>query len=1396
MNRNRIYSSFLVVFLAMACPVSAQISCPEPAIADYTSYPVFQANTVEPNIMIILDNSGSMNEPAYNAGYKHTTKYYGYFEPYKRYTYSSNVFYRSSAGAWDGNFLNWATMRRVDVVRKVLMGGLATSRTGGGNQTNIGETSGSAYNAVQDFNQTSGTTDVPASVSPCPLNKRFRVGLSGGNFTFQYLDGTWKNVDLASYTIRVQKGKDINNVTLPDEDYLFLDNNIAGIMQRLWSKARFGLEFFNTGTGTRANGGIIPRVIGSSMTDMINNIQNQTCNTWTPLAEAYYTAIKYFKQESMEPAMNQANNVIPNSTAAQDPYNNPNPVHCAKSFVLLLTDGESTKDLFVPDYLKDYDGDGEDNITTFDSGTTPDGKMVWVSSTTKKFYITSMSGVTVVSGVTREAEATTFNTSYIGKDLVLYDQDDHQVYYARITDTYPSASSGTSAVMVSGTTNTTEWNSGAAKYGYDTPGYHFSWRVVMPAPNDETSGESNGSDYLDDLALYARTNDLRADLEGDQNLLLYTVYAFGNSATARNLLKNAAKNGGFEDKNGNRRPDLQSEWDEDGDGLPDTYYEASEGYQLESKLIKAINDILKRAASGTAVSVLATSGEGEGNLVQAYFRPSVTSGVTEVRWLGYLQSLWVDSMGNLREDSNANLRLDTDTDKVVVYFMDSAAGEAKIKRYDVSGASPYPDVSSGAYEVVSLESITPLWEAGKLLSQRTAESRNIFTYIDKDRNSAVNDAPNDPFDDTGEVIRFHPSSVDSIMPYLGIRDNTTWSYLGGTKTDRALNLIRYIRGQESGFSGTTGMQVRTRMIGSDVWKLGDIVHSTPVTISKPPDNYHMIYADESYQHYYNAFKNRETVVYVGANDGMLHAFTSWAYSGVSKQYTKPAAAPGTEQIGDEIWAYIPQSLLPHLKWLPSTSYTHVYYADLKPKIFDAKILPDDTHYTDDDTDDNWGTILLLGLNLGGKQICVNDVFTDASGVTVSETRQFYPTYTALDVTDPRNPRLLWERTYKDLGFSMSSPAVVRVKDKWFAVFGSGPTDYDGTSTKRGRVYVVDLKTGDGYRNASFPAGTTDAWLFEGSENYAFMNSPVSMDKELNYNVDGIYFGQTYYASNVWRGKIYKVAVPWDWTSTSTYQDVPNHSSNPWRFYGLFTTNNPITAPLALSIDFQDNVWAYFGTGRYLSQADKTSTQTQYLFGIKDPFFNSEYKTSPTNYYHDYTRGLVLDSGDLFNADPYSVMTDGSVFTGTSYFGEWKDLLAAARAEDGWKRTLSLSKERSITKFSILGGAVFAPSYIPNDDICGFGGDSWLYGLYFETGTAYYNPFLPSGPTDVAIGGNTYQRVDYKMSLGVGKSSALGIHVGQEAGAKAFIQQSTGAVLEAHVDTAFNIKSGLINWRQK
>ena len=310
-----------------------------------------------------------------------------------------------------------------------------------------------------------------------------------------------------------------------------------------------------------------------------------------------------------------------------------------------------------------------------------------------------------------------------------------------------------------------------------------------------------------------------------------------------------------------------------------------------------------------------------------------------------------------------------------------------------------------------------------------------------------------------------------------------------------------------------------------------------------------------------------------------------------------------------------------------------------------------------------------------------------------------------------------------------------------------------------------------------------------------MNSSVSLDKELNFNVDAIYFGETYFHGSSWKGKVYKVSIPWDWSDTSSYVDDPNDSVAPWTFSSLFKVNRPITATQSLSEDIFGNTWVYFGTGRYISQDDKTNDDTQYLFGFADPFFNSSYDTAPNDYFHNYATSLELDIDDLFEADPYIITTSSGVFIGSTSFGTWNDLLAAARAEDGWYRTLNTSKERTLVKPTLLGGIVFIPTFMPDEDLCGYGGTSNLYGLYFETGTAFFEPALPEGTETAFISTQEYEIVKGKMTLGAGKSSALGVHVGQEEGAKAFIQQSTGAVLDADISPAFKIKSSLTKWRE-
>jgi type IV pilus assembly protein PilY1 len=318
-------------------------------MATYTSYPIFQLSAVAPNILIILDNSSSMNEQAHMGAYDHNRKYYGYYESYKKYTYGSNIFVRDPSGAWDGNFLNWLTMRKIDVARKVLMGGLATARQGGGNQTNIGEAPALVgYDFIKSYDDTDGVT-------PLASGTTYTYLMDGGNFY----------VNAGTYVIRVDK----NMNTYPDEAPSFVNGNIAGVLQKIGNKARWGNMFFNFGTGSNQSGGHISSTIGTNMPSLITDLQNTACDTWTPLAEAYYVATQYFKQENVEAGLDYPNNALPYANIGDDPYyNGVEFVDCAKSFVLLLTDGMSTMDMRVPNALQDTDGDGNDPGTYPDYG--------------------------------------------------------------------------------------------------------------------------------------------------------------------------------------------------------------------------------------------------------------------------------------------------------------------------------------------------------------------------------------------------------------------------------------------------------------------------------------------------------------------------------------------------------------------------------------------------------------------------------------------------------------------------------------------------------------------------------------------------------------------------------------------------------------------------------------------------------------------------------------------------------------------------------------------------------------------------------------------------------------------------------------------------------------------
>ena len=259
---------------------------------------------------------------------------------------------------------------------------------------------------------------------------------------------------------------------------------------------------------------------------------------------------------------------------------------------------------------------------------------------------------------------------------------------------------------------------------------------------------------------------------------------------------------------------------------------------------------------------------------------------------------------------------------------------------------------------------SPLWKAGDLLKDRSASNRTIFTL-------------------------YNGNKTDFAATNANLK--TDLSTLWGVTADEAGNIINYIRGDDTD-EGTT---YRDR----DGWKLGDIAYSAP-TIVGPPAYY---YTENNYPTFKENNSNREKMVYVGANDGMLHAFKL--------------------SDGSELWAYIPSNLWEKLEHLADPEYCHEYFVDLPPKVVDIY------------DGSNWKTVLIGGERGGGN------------------------TYFALDITDPDNPLILWELTDQDLGETWSIPATGKVNiggsDKWVAFVGSG---FENNDTK-GYLFVIDINTG-------------------------------------------------------------------------------------------------------------------------------------------------------------------------------------------------------------------------------------------------------------------------------------------------------------------------------------------------
>lgn len=894
--------------------------------------------------------------------------------------------------------------------------------------------------------------------------------------------------------------------------------------------------------------------------------------------------------------------------------------------------------------------------------------------------------------------------------------------------------------------------------------------------------------------------------------LAVRTYDVGSSSATllEQPLYYAAKWGGFTDTDGSGTPNLDSEWDSrnnntgaiGADGIPDNYFLAINPAQLEAQLTAVMNSILARTASGTAAAVVANSSSGEGAVYQALYSPRVENADSSqyVQWVGSLHGLFIDKKGHLREDTDQDGKLDDyATDYIIDLFFDAPTEQTLVQK---KTSSDNGGTTTNVGSAQELSAIKPIWEAqdelanlSDVTTQRSytalaSSGRYIFTGIDGKGGGA--NMP-DGVVDKNEVV---PFDAATFTPTPG---NEYYRYLGLTSTNSALatNIVNYIRGEEQ-----TGYRSRVFDVdgdGSDeVWRLGDIVHSSPVAVARPSDRYDHQYSDETYEAFRDHYTKRRQVVYVGGNDGMLHAFNAGFYDFDNLKYdTTDGGTAKAHPLGSELWAYVPFNLLPHLQWLTEPGYPHVYYVDGSPKAYDVNIFPADT-----DHPHGWGTILVVGMRFGGGEVEVDpnsdhNLQTDSDGDS-SDNLTLRSGYAIFDVTNPEvAPVLLAEFSHEQLGYSVSEPYIVKrrapdatsgsfaspAQNDWYLVFGSGPEGNqglsDGLSSQSAKLFVYDLSLTGGVPNgfvSGFKPGTgggEDDYDLNG-HTASFVSSPTVADWNNDYQDDVIYFGTVGGTVDTPTGTLNRVVIPDDFNfaglrSSSKVIDVADKP------FG----NRPLT-----EVDKAGDRWVVAGTGRFYVLRDSLSSQQQGMYGVKEPYDSSgfTYATVPLSSMTDTTGINVYTSKYITDSSGGNPVNFGGGVSAQNV----AELISVIRDTGGWHYDFPFARARNVTPAAMSGLSVVYTVYAPSGEVCEPEGVSYLDAVHLQTGTAA--SFAALGVDDTV----NYEDGDFALryrSLGKGLASEPVIY-----NDIAIIQSSTGVLSGEALFGAPKAK-GRQSWRE-
>lgn len=476
-------------------------------------------------------------------------------------------------------------------------------------------------------------------------------------------------------------------------------------------------------------------------------------------------------------------------------------------------------------------------------------------------------------------------------------------------------------------------------------------------------------------------------------------------------------------------------------------------------------------------------------------------------------------------------------------------------------------------------------------------------------------------------------------------------------------LVNFLRGDRSNEEGV--LTDPAKFYRHRLHVLGDIVSAEPQYVAASNLTY-----DEALNPGYATFKatnaTRAANIYTAANDGMLHAFDATT--------------------GAEKWAYIPSFVLPRLYTLADKKYAnkHQYFVEGTPKVADVFI------------NSQWKTILVAGLSGGGTG--------------------FY----ALDVTNPANPKFLWEFTDDDMGYSFGNPVITKQNDgTWVVLLTSG---YDncpaasaincaknGVGDGKGHLFVFKAETGTLVSSPS-----SDIVTSAGSPTDPSGLSKVVAFAPIDNVTNRAYAGDL--LGNLWRFVI--TPSGYDKQLLATFKDADGNVQ-------------PVTTkPVVTTVSGKTVV--YVGTGRYLGTSDVGNAAAQSFYAVKDTGQTTSYGNP-----RDTSAGFIQQQAGVTTCpadNPLTPLIDESKpYEGVCVAGEKirtvslvsGDTTDSLRNKNGWVLDFPVgAKEMSFTDPAIYSGTLLFSTSVATagiSELCGVptaaNPESYAYKLNYLTGGA-------------------------------------------------------------------------------